>query len=141
MTEDGGTDEVRSTIDQGAPLKAGANPNALHDGASLLSEAIENDDEELAKLLKKHGATEAASPASRGAASEDEPESEEGKELLAAAMHADSNRLRDLVLAGVDVNYATAQGRLRSGSCWLVCTMNQTVECSAAMQSSVWTFC
>ncbi len=98
-----------------ALLKAGANPNALHDGASLLSEAIENDDEELAKLLKKHGATEAASQASRGAASEAEPESEEGKELLAAAMHADSKRLRDLVLAGVDVNYATAQGQTALG--------------------------
>ena len=98
-----------------ALLKAGANPNALHDGTSLLSEAIENEDEELAKLLKKHGATEAASQASREAASEDEPESEEGKALLAAAMHADSKGLRDLVLAGVDVNYATAQGQTALG--------------------------
>lgn len=98
-----------------ALLKAGANPNALHDGTSLLSEAIENDDEELAKLLKKHGATEAASQASREAASEDEPESEEGKALLAAAMHADSKGLQDLVLAGVDVNYATAQGQTALG--------------------------
>lgn len=98
-----------------ALLKAGANPNALHDGASLLSEAIENDDEELAKLLKKHGATEAASQASREAASEDKPESEEGKALLAAAMHADSKGLRDLVLAGVDVNYAAAQGQTALG--------------------------
>jgi len=98
-----------------ALLKAGANPNALHDGASLLSEAIENDDEELAKLLKKHGATDAASQENRGAASEDEPESEEGKALLAAAMHADSKGLRDLVLAGVDVNYATAQAQTALG--------------------------
>lgn len=98
-----------------ALLKAGANPNALHDGASLLSEAIKNDDEELAKLLKKHGATEAASQTSREAASEDEPDSEEGKALLAAAMHADSKGLRDLVLAGVDVNYATAQGQTALG--------------------------
>lgn len=98
-----------------ALLKAGANPNVLHDGASLLSEAIENDDEELAKLLRKHGGTEAASQASRDAATEDEPESEEGKALLAAAMHADSKGLRDLVLAGVDVNYATAQGQTALG--------------------------
>lgn len=114
--DDDEDDDDESSLDLiKALLKAGANPNALHDGASLLSEAIENDDEELAKLLKKHGATEAASQASRGAASEDEPESEEGKELLAAAMHADSKRLRDLVLAGVDVNYATAQGQTALG--------------------------
>ncbi len=44
--EDGGNESSLDLIK--ALLKAGANPNALHDGASLLSEAIENDDEELA---------------------------------------------------------------------------------------------
>lgn len=98
-----------------ALLKAGANPNALHDGASLLSEAIENDDEELAKLLKKHGATEAASQSSRDAAADDEPESEEGEAFLAAAMQADADTLRDLATQGVDVNYTDRQGRTALG--------------------------
>jgi ankyrin repeat protein len=96
-------------------LKAGANPNALHEEASLLSEAIENDDDELVKLLKKYGAIEAASQASLDDASEVEPEFEDRKALLAAAMHADPKSLRDLVLAGVDVNYPTAQGQTALG--------------------------
>ena len=98
-----------------ALLKAGANPNALHDGASLLSEAIANDDEELAKLLKNHGATEADSQANRGAASEDAPESEEGEAFLVAAMQADADTLRDLATKGVDVNYTDRQGRTALG--------------------------
>ena len=98
-----------------ALLKAGANPNVLHDGASLLSEAIENDDDELAKLLRKHGATEAASQASREAAADDEPESEEGEALLAAAMQADADTLQDLATQGVDVNYTDRQGRTALG--------------------------
>jgi ankyrin repeat protein len=98
-----------------ALLKAGANPNAPHDGASLLSEAIENDDEELAKLLKKHGATEAASQINRGAASEDEPESEEGEALLAAAVHADTKTIYGLVRSGIDVNFIGQQGQTALG--------------------------
>ncbi len=96
-------------------LKAGANPNVLHDGTSLLSEAIENDDEELTKLLKKHGATESASHAGGEAAIDAQPESDEGTAFLAAAMHADSKGLQDQVLAGVDVNYSGAQGQTALG--------------------------
>ncbi|MEI6025082.1 MAG: ankyrin repeat domain-containing protein [Betaproteobacteria bacterium] len=98
-----------------ALLKAGANPNVLHDGASLLSEAIENDDEELVKLLKKHGATEAASQASIGAASEDDPESEEGNVLLAAAVHADTKTIHGLVRSGIDVNFIGQPGQTALG--------------------------
>jgi len=92
-------------------LKAGANPNVLHDGTSHLAEAIENDDEDLIKLLKKHGASESATQQSAGVTVDEQPESEEGKAFLAAAIQADAKRLKDLVHAGVDVNYISAQGQ------------------------------
>ena len=114
--EDGLHGDVESALDLiKALLKAGANHNALHDGASLLSEAIENDDQELAKLLKKYGATEAASRVSRETAAGDVPKSEEGQAFLVAAMQADSKSLRDLVLAGVDVNYSSNQRQTALG--------------------------
>lgn len=91
-------------------LKAGANPNALHDGNSLLSEAIDNDDEDLAKLLKKHGATKTVSQTSRETGSDDKPETEEGKAFLTAVNQADSKVLREMVLAGMDVNYTASNG-------------------------------
>jgi len=92
-------------------LKAGANPNVLNDGTSLLSEAIENDDKELAKLLRKHGATESVSQAGDEAVVETQLESEEGTAFLAAAIQADATGLRNLVLSGVDVNYTNEQGQ------------------------------
>lgn len=70
--EDNGNDDDGSSLDLiKTLLKAGANPNVLHDEAMLLSEAIENDDKELAELLKKYGATEIASQVSHGSAFED----------------------------------------------------------------------
>ncbi len=92
-------------------LKAGANPNVLTDEASLLSEAFENDDEELAKLLRKHGATESALQIGDEAEVETQPESDQGTAFLAAAIRADAKELRDLVLSGVDVNYRNAEGQ------------------------------
>jgi hypothetical protein len=80
-----------------------------------LSEAIENDDEELAKLLKKHGATEAVSQANRGAESDDEPEFEEGNALLAAAVHADTKTIYGLLPSGIDVNFIGQQGQTALG--------------------------
>ncbi len=80
-----------------------------------MSEAIENDDEELAKLLKNHGATEAASQASIVAASEDDPESQEGNALLAAAVHADTKTIQGLVRSGIDVNFIGQQGQTALG--------------------------
>jgi ankyrin repeat protein len=112
--DEGGDDESSLNLIK-ALLKAGANPNVLHNGASLLSEAIENDDAELAKVLKKHGATEAASQESRKAGDEDAPESEEGKAFLVAALQADSKGLRDSVIGGIDVNYLSAQGQTAFG--------------------------
>ena len=96
-------------------LKLGANPNVRHDGKSLLTEAIENEDEELSKLLKRHGATESASQAGSEAAVGDKSESEGGMALLAAAMNADTTALRDLVEAGGDVNYTDQQDRTALG--------------------------
>jgi len=107
---DGDGDDESSLVLIKMLLKAGANPNVLDDGTSLLSGAIENDDEELAKLLKKHGATESASQAAGETAVETRPESEEGTAFLAAASHADAKGLRDLVHAGIDVNYTSAEG-------------------------------
>jgi len=67
--EDNGNVDDGSSLDLiKTLLKAGANPNVLHDEAMLLSEAIENDDKELAELLKKYGATEIASQVSHGSA-------------------------------------------------------------------------
>lgn len=96
-------------------LKAGANANILQDGASLLSLAIENDDQELAKLLKKHGGAEVASQSGAEIESDNNPESEQGMAFIAAAAQADSKGLRDLVIAGVDVNYVSAKGQTALG--------------------------
>jgi ankyrin repeat protein len=96
-------------------LKAGANPNALRDGASLLSEAIKNEDEELAKLLTRYGAAEAAAQATIVTASEDDSQSEAGNALLAAAVHADTKTINGLVQSGIDVNFVGRQGQTALG--------------------------
>jgi ankyrin repeat protein len=96
-------------------LKQGANPNVERDGTPLLEHAIDDGDEDLVKLLKEYGATESASHVGGDAATVAQPESEEGKAFLAAAMHADSKGLLDQVLAGVDLNYSGAQGQTALG--------------------------
>jgi ankyrin repeat protein len=71
---------------------------------------MENDDEELVKLLKKHGATESVAHADGAAASADPAESEAGEAFLAAANRAEPRVLRDMVLSGIDVNYMNDRG-------------------------------
>jgi len=106
--EEGGDESSLDLIK--ALLKAGANPNILHDGASLLSEAIENDDEELAMVLRKHGATELPTLVG-GDADLDVPlESEAGSALIAAAISSNIKALSLCVLQGADVNYLTSEG-------------------------------
>jgi ankyrin repeat protein len=94
-------------------LKAGASPNVQNDGVSLLAEAKSNDDQELAKLLLKHGALETFADEEVGHG--DVPESEEGQALVAAAIQADPKALRELVQAGVDVNYKSFSGQTALG--------------------------
>jgi ankyrin repeat protein len=107
--EDDGDDESSLDLIK-TLLKAGANPNVLNDGTSLLADAMENDDEELVKLLKKHGATESVAHADGAAASADPAESEAGEAFLAAANRAEPRVLRDMVLSGIDVNYMNDRG-------------------------------
>jgi ankyrin repeat protein len=97
-------------------LKAGANPNLVSDGTSLVAAAVGNDDETLVKLLKKHGAKESATQESSGETGYKQPESEKGEELLAAAIQADAKGLKCLLEGGVDVNYKNQQGLTALGA-------------------------
>ncbi len=106
--EDGGDESSLDLIK--ALLKAGANPNILHDGASLLSEAIENDDEELTMVLRKHGATELPTLLGGDADVDVQLESEAGSALIAAAISSNIKALSLCVLQGADVNYLTSEG-------------------------------
>lgn len=101
--EDGGEESQLDLIK--ILLKAGANPNVLHVGKSLLSEAMENDDEELVKLLKKHGAAVSIDPSGVTANSvTNDPINEGGLLLLAAAAAAHPQSIKELVDSGVNVN-------------------------------------
>lgn len=102
-------------------LNAGANPDVLDRGTSLLASARSNDDEELALLLIERGAhvspiDEAAATGGDGDRDGDgEPDSAAGQDLLIAAIHADPKALKELVLAGANVNHASSEGQTALG--------------------------
>lgn len=110
--EEGDDEDDESSLDLiKLLLKAGANPNVLNDGTTLLAEAIENDDEDLIKLLRKHGAIESIPQADDVTGDKPSFESEEGEAFLAAAMQADPKSLQNFIQQGVSVNYTDRQGR------------------------------
>ena len=85
-------------------------PKVLNDGVSLLAEAISNDDEDLASLLKESGAVEVTDEDPVKTDGEEVAESEEWKQLLEAAHFANPIALKEAISLGADVSHMSAEG-------------------------------
>jgi ankyrin repeat protein len=102
-------------------LKTGANPNVEHDGMSLLEIAIQGGDEELIKLLKKHGAIEVNKTSELGLDVHkklDPPELERehvwdelGEDLLDAVLDCNLKPVAKILDDGANIDYVNSEGK------------------------------
>lgn len=102
-------------------LKTGANPNVELDGKSLLEIAIQGGDEELVKLLKKHGAIEVDKTSELGVDEHkklEPPElelehvwDEQGEELLDAVLDCNFKPVAEILDNGANIDYVNSEGK------------------------------
>lgn len=102
-------------------LKTGANPNVELDGKSLLEIAIQGGDEELVKLLKKHGALEVNKTSELDVDEHKKLElpkierehvwSDQGEELLDAVLDCNLKPVAEILDGGANIDYVNSEGK------------------------------